>query len=531
MDCQTCRDLLVNYVDGDLIEKDKNELVEHIENCSFCANEYQELKKSVAFIKKEASQIYVPPKFFQNVEKRVKNSTRKKRKNLSVWWVSSVAAIIGFLLIASGLATNGFTEVPAWWESYTSKEYDALEKLIEEGYGERLNISVEDNNVRMTITEVVADEMQTVIYYEIEDLQRQERYQLDFQKVIVENKEQLWDREFNDEISNPRYVSSNMNLHSESEYESRGRIVLSPLDVEEGEIQLSIDTLQYTEQSDFSWHDMFNVTVHEIQGSWSFEVPVTKHPVKEYDLNNQLVEIMDSEIRLKALLVGPTNTVLLYHFESNYGEEEVIDYINVGELRVNGRTYKQNPFHFGTSYNGSSGTVMTNAGSSFDTIFFEELRKIEIIFDRASVSVFDNVLIPVDSSNLPYTIHYKDNPITVTEVDMNDEFTTVFVEEELDLDREYELLQLDGWDHLGRRNSSASVFPAIVDDHGNMYDYEYMFKMEELDNARMFSVEHMLRFDKTTEDQPILTEIGITGYIKTINLDIKERLTDIVEVK
>ena len=87
----------------------------------------------------------------------------------------------------------------------------AIACLSTTGLGERLNLEAESNGVKIKIKSVIADDVQTLVFYEIEDTVEDNQYLMDYYEgVFVENEHEIMNHEIY-----PRYyppdLESNLN--------------------------------------------------------------------------------------------------------------------------------------------------------------------------------------------------------------------------------------------------------------------------------------------------------------------------------
>ncbi|MBU3143775.1 DUF4179 domain-containing protein [Clostridium sp. CF012] len=59
-----------------------------------------------------------------------------------------------------------------------------INNIVEKGMGDRLNISKIDKDIKITITDVAADDIQTLISFKIEDLKSGKEYRVKYDEGI-----------------------------------------------------------------------------------------------------------------------------------------------------------------------------------------------------------------------------------------------------------------------------------------------------------------------------------------------------------
>lgn len=140
MDCKKCREEIIDYIDGN-IENDE-EIKKHLEICEECKIEYEELKKTIDHLKINSKQINTNKELNLN-----KNIYNKKYKDIGRTGI--IAIFISIFLVATVFAAEslGFID---WWKDSSEIQTNAWEDLIENGIGQKLDISTVDNGVKIT---------------------------------------------------------------------------------------------------------------------------------------------------------------------------------------------------------------------------------------------------------------------------------------------------------------------------------------------------------------------------------------------
>ncbi|WP_335567394.1 DUF4179 domain-containing protein [Neobacillus vireti] len=141
------------------------------------------------------------------------------------------------LLIGIDFFTGAFSNLYYLW---TEKDQE-LRAFLQQDLGERLNLEAESDGVKIKIKGAIADVVQTLVFYEIEDTEEDNQNMMqNFEGAFVENQ---------DEIMKPegflRYyppdLESDINKAEKNVY--HGKISLLPLTSDEGTIKLKITKL------------------------------------------------------------------------------------------------------------------------------------------------------------------------------------------------------------------------------------------------------------------------------------------------
>ncbi|ADU28740.1 DUF4179 domain-containing protein [Evansella cellulosilytica] len=517
MTCKKVEDRLLDYLDGNLPSEQVSEIKNHVQTCSSCANELKKLVRAKKTIELESDKCKVPNNFFSNVEARVNDHVLAEgEQGKRNWGINIAIALIGFIVISSFFITEGIVDMSGWWDK--DREYHHLERAIEEGYGEQLNISVQDNGIEVTITEIIADELQTVLYYEIRDVEEQNHLTPVYEKIVINNEKELWPESLSYYSGLEGFSAHAMNnTYYEDENFNRGKLTYIPLEVDSGKIEISISELTFVDGDETEWYNTPSSTdLRTVEGDWSFDVPVKKHGMREYDLGEESFALFNNEIILKSLSVAPSNTILqLEHKIDRTNDEKEMQYFSIEAIKVNGKRFERDKFSHMPMTMTSQGDVVI----AFDTIYFEEITDVEIILDQVSFLVHENIEIPIDPQDPMVEYNYNGTNISIIDVIEDENYTTIVLEEETHSTRQHEILFIEGFDQFGNRNTISSSLPIIIDQDGNEYTSEYFFKMDELDGAKMFVKEYMLQFEKRDGVQPVINKLVINGHRETILVD------------
>ena len=198
------------------------------------------------------------------------------------------AALFLLVFMGTAVATNGFESVMDWWKDSTNKQSEQVESYIQQGLGEKVNLVAESNGVKVTITSVVADDIQTLIYYEVEDRKKEKKYSINFSEGLkMANQDKDWDK-----VDDPTFspVNSSMALYSEHNYVYKGRLGVTPMSTDEGVIQLELTKLENMINSPADGKESERIPSGSdefIEGEWHFDIPVKKHPALVYAIKKE----------------------------------------------------------------------------------------------------------------------------------------------------------------------------------------------------------------------------------------------------
>lgn len=423
MDCKIIEDLMIDYIDDNLNKDEKRLVEDHLDKCKNCRNEYEEIKSTIDYLVSSSNNI--------DTKKEIKlNPKIEKRKSIrNITRTGFIAIVLSFILIISAIATDmfGFIE---YWKKFSDRQISAWEQLIENGVGQKLDISVIDNDVRITAEGVISDELNTIIVLKIEDLKGNNRLTPSW-NLTPESRPIF----LGGDISNPKGmqedippISNYEPLYADEENTSRLMISTYPLDEEEGNIEIHIDSLVglvgFYEESDV-----------KINGNWDMTIPVKRLKSKTYNVNKD-IDLDGSKLKIYKITFAPTATNVEYTIEA-YNKKNDYFINNINFSMKNGRKVYQ-VSELSRSMNFPDPAHGFSRGSyHLQSIYLEEPRKIDLIVDTYSATSKGFGVYDIDWDNLPQVVEYKGSKITVESIEYKDDSTIVTIKEDDRPGREY----------------------------------------------------------------------------------------------
>lgn len=522
-----CQDYQKHYLDYLSRTMDRPEKVDfeiHIYHCTDCQEDLASFQEVTLALAKLAEETHLPADVMGRVRNRLdqreaqRQKRRKKRKSILL----SFAGVF-VLLIVAGFVTGGFASL---YYSYTEED-EQLRAILQHNLGERLNLEAESDGVKVTIKSVVADDVQTLVFYEVEDLKGENRYMMNpYEGVIIENEYDIMKRDDQSSFYSP--PRDQENLHNDKKNVYRGTISLQPVSVEEGTMKLQIVRLMQLNEDPSTGEYIGGGEMRFAEGGWSFEIPFEKKPSRVHKLDKKM-EVAGIPVRLDQLTIAPTATVLEYSFQEQEKEGR-IDMMTFESIESKDKKWKADQFG-GMMYGGSSDNEGWNSfKTAFDTLYFDDPKFVTIRFGSAHLFVKDQKVIKLDvNKELPDTIEYLGNTVTIDAIKIGSP-TQVTLSHDLPKDREYESVNYLYYRTADEKEDYYSIGVSggdgiLMDKDGKKYkpgSYEY----EKLDQPRYFETKQTIDFynDGSTEDV-LPTELVIDGYTTTKYLD------DLVKVK
>ena len=314
-----------------------------------------------------------------------------------------------------------------------------MRAFLQQGLGERLNLEAESDGVKIKIKSAIADDVQTLVFYEIEDTAKDNQYVMDYHEgSSVENEYEIMSRE-----TYPRYYPPDLesDVNNKEKNVFQGKMSLLPLTTDNGTIKLKITKLQKlirdsSDRNSFSAYENMEFET----GEWNFEIPVTKQPSIEYALDEE-TEVEGIPVRFDKLIIAPTATILQYAI--NYEQpEKRIDVLNFDNLEVNNKKVKADMY--GSSFLDSHQDMNWNTFQThFDPLFGEKPKEVNVQFESVHLTFEDQKTIELGCfERYPQTFEYAGSTISIDKVEVGQPTKVVISNHEIK-NRAYEWLQFN----------------------------------------------------------------------------------------
>jgi RNA polymerase sigma factor (sigma-70 family) len=500
----------IDYLERDMDRSKKIEFEVHIYHCQNCQEDlatFRDVMFTMVNLTEGMEDFQVPSEFMENVKARLaeddkrKQQKNKKRKKIGLVFGTVLAFIMGI-----GFFTGAFSKLYYTW---TEDDQEFL-ALLQQGLSERVNLEAESNGVVIRIKGAVADDVQTLVYYEIEDTDEDNQYFMDYHNgVSVENEYVIMNRE-----TYPRYSPPNLEseVNKEGKNVYQGKMSLLPISEESGTIKLKITRVQklvreMVEQNEFGPYGNSEFET----GEWNFEIPVTKQPSIEYALNKE-IEVEGIPIRLDKLTIAPTGTILHYGFKSNQ-QKKRIDALNIGHLEVNNKKVKSDMYGNSFSHQNTSWNMFQ---THFGPLIGEKPKEIKVHLDSVHLTVDDPKTIILDSNQeYPQTFEYAGSTITIEKVEVGQPSNIVISDHEVK-DRAYQSLHFNivGDERDETSSMEMDIEGVLVDKSGKEYDMNNSsIAYNKLEQPRHFITVQKIRLhSQDAEVKLIPKRLEIYGY-------------------
>ncbi len=509
--CKEYHKNYIGYLERTMERPKRVDFEVHIYHCEKCQEDlatFQDVRLSLLNHTDRLEDFHVPSGFMENIKGRLaekenhRRQKNKKRKKVGILFASIFTVLMGI-----GFLTGLFPNLYYTW----TEEDEQLRTFLQQDLGQRVNLEAESDGVIVKIKGVVADDFQTLVFYEIEDTNEDHQYFMNYDDgVIVENMYKIMNHD-----TYPRYfppnLESEVNKREKNVYQ--GKISLLPLNTDKETIHLKINKLLKINRDSYVESQYWGYGNNQYQtGEWNFEIPVTKQSSTEYALNGQTY-IEGIPVRFEKLIVAPTATSLQYSINREQTEKR-IEFLNFNNLGVNGKIVNVDMFG-GVPLNSQQDMNWYTFQAQFDTLIGEKPKEVSVQFTSAYLTYEDDKSIPLDvTQEYPQTFEYAGSTISIDKVEVGVPTTIVISNHKVE-NRAYESLQINivGENESTPISMGMETEGVIVDKNGAIHDPNTNpFSYEEIEQPRHFETVQILRLD---DNNMVPKRLDIYGYNTT----------------
>lgn len=412
MDCNQVQDKLVDYIDRTLSDKEEKIIFNHLKTCENCRQEHEELQSTINYIVKNSNNI--------NTKDISLHTKIVPKRNVRFTKTALIAALISISLVVTVFAATDAFDFLKWWEKSSEQYMSAWEKLIENGVGEKLDISVVDNDIKVTAEGVIADELNTLIILKIENLK--ENIKLTPLNRYNEFDAPLTSISIGGDISADSLWSglNYVNLYSKDENTVRILLKTDPIKMDRGNIDINITSL--TSAVDTNKDNVIN-----INGNWKFSIPINVIKSKMYNVN-KAVDLSGMELIIESVEVAATVTSVNYTIKKDKNDNRAVEKITF-LIENNSKTYDDSELTALYNFNeNSDGSI---EGTAFlDSIYLESPDSINLVVETLRYAVEDLKEYELNLENLPQVLEYNGSHITIEEILYNEDNVEIIVKED-----------------------------------------------------------------------------------------------------
>ncbi|WP_232426272.1 DUF4179 domain-containing protein [Cytobacillus praedii] len=512
--CKENHKLYIDYLERTLARPIKVEFEVHLYHCQNCQEDlatFQEVMSAMLQLTEEVGDFHVPSGFMKKIKTRFAEEEKQKQLRVKkIKKIGLISASVFIVFVCTGFITGWFSSL---YYSWTEEDLE-LRSYLQHDLGKRLNLESESAGVKITIKSVIADEIQTLIFYEIVDMNEDNQYIMNYRDgVVVENESKIMNRS-----ANPKYYLPNQKNEEKNVYQ--GKISLLPLKTDSGTIKLKVTRLQKLihDPSDPVSYMGYRVDGNKRGGEWNFEIPVTKSPSREYSLDKE-IELEGIPVRINKLTIAPTASLLQYDIQ-NMQLEKRIESVSFDSIEVNKRKVKTDLLN--SSY-GNQGLGGDSYQAHFDPLFEENPKEVNVQFGSLYLTVEDHKTIDFDvSKDEPQLFEYAGSTISIDKVEIGTPSKVVISNHQVK-NRQYESLhfRMIGEDETHLSSMGIETEAVIVDRSGREYEMNGTpVPIDKLDLPRYFiTVQGMELYENIPGEKVIPKRLEIYGYNTTKYVD------------
>lgn len=183
--CEQFQKHYIDYLEKSMERPAKIEFEIHLYNCRDCQEDlasFQEVAMTRLNHIEGDNDLNVHPQLMENVKKRLSDQKEHRQLKFKIRkkWALGFASIFAFI-VAIGFITGAFPKVYYAW----TEDDVYLREFLQEGFGQRLNLEAESDGVKVKIKGVVADDIQTLVFYEIHDMEEDKQFFMTFEDGLA----------------------------------------------------------------------------------------------------------------------------------------------------------------------------------------------------------------------------------------------------------------------------------------------------------------------------------------------------------
>ncbi|WP_234400616.1 DUF4179 domain-containing protein [Virgibacillus senegalensis] len=489
IDCEQSRRVVKKYKQGKLPDRKKAKVEVHVSQCPDCREYFREYQTDNGKGMKEWL-AEKEPKFWGMV-------------------------FLGCLILAGAAYTfGGFHKAADWWNSIRMPTEDSLAEIAQYGIGNEVYVSQQDKDVEVTITHVISDDLQTFVYYEVEDHAEGRLLRLDYSDPPRISSDR---GVFNMERSYGQLVNGFKDDPQQPEGKYRGRIALPPIKEDNGAFDLKISRLMEVspedlEESNDPYRGAPSTGAFQ-NGKWEFTIEADKEEMIEKPIDVE-TEIEGIQIVVDQVRLAPTGTVIEYRYERGPAGSDTFfyfDHLSDGET-----SYHREDFGMANGVEQNQESAWVHERAVFESMYRTSADSLELGISRLEQYIPVNESFPIDPEKSgPQSFTFKGIDITVEDIQV-DQDTSLTIKEDWNKDRpferlEYEVLSEPKSMTIGQQEKNG----ILVDEEGNRYEEGDVQSWEQMQKLRYFPLEHTFILDSSGSEEVKPIGVRIIRYQKT----------------
>ncbi|MEW9096589.1 MAG: DUF5643 domain-containing protein [Clostridiaceae bacterium] len=466
MNCIKIKELLLEYVEGNIDVKEKKEIDVHLSYCQQCRNELENIKNIHNSLIGLSNKINPPANFIDNI-KNLDISENKLKANGKKYTFKSllVACTIMTLSLFTVFASEDILTLIS--KSITKRE--SLKDNLNKGYGNELNISKIDQQFKVTLLYAVADDTETSIFYEVENLSTEDNYDISNLHGDIDLNKYWPIKESDNPMIRDSIPTTWISLYSDKKNVSKGKLTLPPIQSSEETINITFKRLLLNKEENHK----------SINGNWNFNFKVNKIPTKTYEINKD-INLQGYPVKFTTVEMYPTKTVVNYEFK-NVRTHENFQGLEDVYITCNGNEYEQLFFGGNTIPNDNK---YHQRSLIFESLYSLNPNKLEIHVKSYTIKYYKDESFTIDPNKpFPQKFELLGSNMTVEKIHFNGQDIITNITYDLD-NREFEIPEFK----ISSPNNRYSPYingnrywGFYIDENGNKYElFEGIAKISEI---------------------------------------------------
>ncbi|MDL4839737.1 DUF4179 domain-containing protein [Aquibacillus rhizosphaerae] len=431
-----------------------------------------------------------------------------KRLSLKTW---TIIICLFLLLIVVAFISGGVNKLVSEWNNL-SEDQEGIEELQRFGLNNKVSLIAEDNGVRVTITHVVADDIQTFVYYEVEDLEEDRLLKVaDYWAVKVSSDQGVLDygQGFREPVHS--IVDRTDEMGNENKY--KGRIGILPIANNQDEIELEISGLYEVEAANVQGFMIPKEHNPPVNGEWLFTIPIEKEEIfeKQVDVNT---EIDGYNLNINKVTIAPTVTFVHFQYKLKYTEGWTYFYFD--QLKSEESILKRQDMSLFPVENVQLSEQGITEYAPFESIYYNVPEGLDLHLALIQETIEADQSFPIDwEQDGPQLFEFMDTELSI-EYDESQSTNKLVINQEYSEKREYERANF----HIVTEPESYPVNYSsngiYIDEEGKQHEgSESDYYHAEMEKLRYFSTQDEVIFEPYNGELVKPVELKIDSYIKT----------------
>lgn len=344
------------------------------------------------------------PENLSGVEVRFKNRIMKEKRNKRTLFssISAIAASILFILLIniSPAFANAVAELPVIGKLAEYVKFDkSLSKAIENEYVQEVNLVAWDDNNKLFLPYVIADEKKLVLFFQMPEEFKQQPNQ--WVNIFLKN---MKDGDTGEKVEGYGYSTSGLSLESREQnygfimqnyHFTEGKLPKS-IDIE---VEIKIENILGPDEAILTEtpYDFKSNSTFETMGTFDFHIELKDFvEPKIYEINENHT-IFGQKIIVEDMKVYPTGTEVNFSFSSE--NTSIIKGLELEVIQDGYKILKGNGNGFSATYDNEN----TRMSVFIESNYFDEPKKQELIIKGIRLLDKDEEFITVDIDNKTIT--------------------------------------------------------------------------------------------------------------------------------